>query len=706
MAKKKKCGCEYNQEKHIHEYEQNNHKEHIHEKECHCHDENEEHGKCKHIHGEENHHSNSHGCSCCDDEVIDVRRIIAGVVMFLIALLLPYDMIFTALSAYDIETVRIVVFVIIYWLTAGDIVKNAVKNLLQGKAMDEQFLMTVASIGAFFVGEYTEGVAVMLFYLVGEAFQDYAVDKSRKSITALMDIRPDYANLIQRNGEEKKVLPEAVKIGDSIVVKPGERIPLDGIVVKGSAGIDTSALTGESMPVDVEVGSRVLSGSICSNGVLTIKVEKEFSQSTVAKILDMMQNAGNRKGVTENFISRFAKIYTPIVVGLAGTIAVIGPIFIAIITGADLFSMDIWSDWIYRALTFLVISCPCALVISVPLSFFAGIGAASKNGILVKGSNYLEAMAQCDMVVFDKTGTLTKGKFHVSNVYPAQQVKAEEVIEKLCIAEIFSNHPIAASLIEYAEENYNEILKNVRDNRRNIKLEEISGYGVKAEYKESMILAGNEKMMKERGVRTDAVSTIGTIVYLSDNGKYLGCVAIEDEIKDDSRQAVSELKSLGIKRNVMLTGDKKEIAMHVSDFLDLDEVYYELLPGEKVEYVEKFLEGAVKLAFAGDGINDAPVLARADVGIAMGALGSDAAIEAADIVLMDDNPLGVSKVIKIARRTLSIAKQNIVFALGVKIIVLVLSAFGLTTMWGAVFADVGVALLAILNAMRAMKFTK
>lgn len=659
---------------------------------------------CGHCHEEA--HSHSHGCGCCDGEEIDVRKVIAGVVMFFVALLLPYDKIFTALSNYDVETVKIVVFVIIYWVTAGDIVKNAIKNLLQGKAMDEQFLMTVASIGAFFVGEYTEGVAVMLFYLVGEAFQDYAVGKSRKSITALMDIRPDYANLLQKNGEEKKVSPEAVKIGDSIIVRPGEKIPIDGVVVKGNAGIDTSALTGESMPVDVETGSRVLSGSICSNGVLTIKVEKEFGQSTVAKILDMVQNAGNRKGVTEKFISRFAKIYTPIVVGLAAALGVIPPVVIAIATGADLFTMAIWSKWIYRALTFLVISCPCALVISVPLSFFAGIGAASKNGILVKGSNYLEAMAECRTVVFDKTGTLTKGNFQVANVYPSRGVSNEELIEKLCIAELFSNHPIAASLMEYTEKNYNAILENVQKYRHNIKIEELSGHGMKAEYKESLILAGNKKLMEENQVPIEAVSALGTVVYVSDNGKYLGYVVIEDEIKKASAQAVSELKSVGVKKIVMLTGDKKEIAMHVSDTLGLDEVYYELLPGEKVEHIEKFLEGAGKLAFVGDGINDAPVLARADVGIAMGALGSDAAIEAADIVLMDDNPVGVSKVMKIAGRTILIAKQNIAFALGVKILVLALSAFGLTTMWIAVFADVGVAFLAILNAMRAMKFNK
>ena len=584
------------------------------------------------------------------------------------------------------EWLQIALFIISYIIVGGDVVKRAVKNIFKGQVFDENFLMSIATIGAFFIGEYPEGVAVMLFYQVGELFQSYAVGKSRKSIASLMDIRPDYANVKKGDGLVK-VDPDEVQIGDIIVIKAGEKIPLDGKVIEGNSMIDTSALTGESVPREVEVGSDILSGCININGVITAEVTKEFGESTVSKILDLVENASSKKSNSEQFITKFARYYTPVVVIIAVFLAIIPPL---VIDGAT------FSDWIYRALAFLVVSCPCALVISIPLSFFGGIGGASKKGVLVKGSNYLEALAETEIVVFDKTGTLTKGVFNVQEIHP-EGVSKEEVLELTAHAESYSNHPISLSLKRaYSKE---------IDNGRISDVEEISGHGVIATVDGKKVMAGNIKLMKMMDIPYFKGELIGTIVHVAVNNKYIGYIVIADEVKEDSAQAIKELKAANIKQTVMLTGDNKSIGSKVAKELGLDKVYAELLPADKVEKLEELFSQKSKkgkLAFVGDGINDAPVLARADIGIAMGGLGSDAAIEAADVVIMTDEPSKIATTMKISKKTLKIAHQNIVFAIGIKIIVLILSAFGVTTMWAAIFADVGVTIIAVLNAFRAL----
>ena len=584
------------------------------------------------------------------------------------------------------EWLQIALFIISYIIVGGDVVKRAVKDILKGQVFDENFLMSIATIGAFFIGEYPEGVAVMLFYQVGELFQSYAVGKSRKSIASLMDIRPDYAN-VKKGDELVKVDPDEVQIGDIIVIKAGEKIPLDGKVIEGSSMIDTSALTGESVPREVEVGSDILSGCININGVITAEVTKEFGESTVSKILDLVENASSKKSNSEQFITKFARYYTPVVVIIAVFLAIIPPL---VIDGAT------FSDWIYRALAFLVVSCPCALVISIPLSFFGGIGGASKKGVLVKGSNYLEALAETEIVVFDKTGTLTKGVFNVQEIHP-EGVSKEELLELTAHAESYSNHPISLSLKRaYSKE---------IDNGRISDVEEISGHDVIATVDGKKVMAGNIKLMKMMDIPYFKGELIGTIVHVAVNNKYIGYIVIADEVKEDSAQAIKELKAANIKQTVMLTGDNKSIGSKVAKELGLDKVYAELLPADKVEKLEELFSQKSKkgkLAFVGDGINDAPVLARADIGIAMGGLGSDAAIEAADVVIMTDEPSKIATTMKISKKTLKIAHQNIVFAIGIKIIVLILSAFGITTMWAAIFADVGVTIIAVLNAFRAL----
>ena len=602
-------------------------------------------------------------------------RIIIAALVFIVALLIN-----------NIEWLQIAMFVISYIIAGGDIVKRAVTNILRGKVFDENFLMSVATIGAFLIGEYPEGIAVMLFYQVGELFQSYAVDKSRRSIADAMDIRPDYAN-VKRGDEVIKIDPDEVQIGDIIVIKPGERVPLDGKVIEGNSMVDTSALTGESVPREVEVGHEILSGCININGVITAEVTKEYGESTVSKILDLVENASSKKSQSEQFITRFARYYTPIVVILAVFIAIIPPL---VIEGAT------FSDWIYRALTFLVVSCPCALVVSIPLSFFGGIGGASRKGILVKGSNYLEALAETEIIVFDKTGTLTKGVFNVQEVHP-KGVSREELLELTAYAESYSNHPISSSLKQaYGKE---------IDNGRISDVEEISGHGVIATVDGKKVMAGNIKLMKKKNIAYFDGELIGTVVHVAVDNQYAGYIVIADEVKPDSAQAIMELKAANIKQTVMLTGDNKNVGSKVAKELGLDKVYAELLPADKVEKLEElFLQKSKKgkLAFVGDGINDAPVLARADIGIAMGGLGSDAAIEAADIVIMTDEPSKIATAIKISKKTLKIASQNTVFAIGIKIIVLILSAFGITTMWAAIFADVGVTIIAVLNAFRAL----
>lgn len=584
------------------------------------------------------------------------------------------------------EWLQIALFIISYIIVGGDVVKRAVKNIFKGQVFDENFLMSIATIGAFFIGEYPEGVAVMLFYQVGELFQSYAVGKSRKSIASLMDIRPDYAN-VKKGDELVKVDPDEVQIGDIIVIKAGEKIPLDGKVIEGSSMIDTSALTGESVPREVEVGSDILSGCININGVITAEVTKEFGESTVSKILDLVENASSKKSNSEQFITKFARYYTPVVVIIAVFLAIIPPL---VIDGAT------FSDWIYRALAFLVVSCPCALVISIPLSFFGGIGGASKKGVLVKGSNYLEALAETEIVVFDKTGTLTKGVFNVQEIHP-EGVSKEELLELTAHAESYSNHPISLSLKRaYSKE---------IDNGRISDVEEISGHGVIATVDGKKVMVGNIKLMKMMDIPYFKGELIGTIVHVAVNNKYIGYIVIADEVKEDSAQAIKELKAANIKQTVMLTGDNKSIGSKVAKELGLDKVYAELLPADKVEKLEELFSQKSKkgkLAFVGDGINDAPVLARADIGIAMGGLGSDAAIEAADVVIMTDEPSKIATTMKISKKTLKIAYQNIVFAIGIKIIVLILSVFGITTMWAAIFADVGVTIIAVLNAFRAL----
>ena len=607
----------------------------------------------------------------------EVIRLVIGTLIFGIATLMDFT-----------NVVEVILYFISYLLIGGDILLVALKNMSRGQIFDENFLMGIATIGAFIIGEYPEGVAVMLFYKIGEIFQEIAVNSSRKSISALMDIRPDFANL-KINGELMKVDPEEVRIGDVIIVKPGEKVPLDGKIIEGSSLIDTAALTGESVPRKVTVDDEILSGVINKNGLLTVQVEKEFGDSTVSKILDLVQNASSKKAPTEKFITKFARYYTPAVVFAALFLAVIPPV---IIEGAS------FSDWVYRALSFLVVSCPCALVISIPLGFFGGIGGASKNGILIKGGNYLEALNDVEVAVFDKTGTLTKGIFKVTEVKAENNITNDELISYAAYAENYSNHPIATSILKaYGKE---------IDKNRILGYEEISGHGVKVILDGKEVFAGNYKLMDKENISYKPIDTIGTLVHIAVDKKYVGYIVISDELKEDSEKAIRDLKEAGVKKTVMLTGDNKKVASKIADKIGLDDFYAELLPDQKVEklellFKEKSAKG--KIVFVGDGINDAPVLARADIGIAMGGVGSDAAIEAADVVIMTDEPSKIVTAIKIAKKTRRIIMQNIAFALGIKIIVLVLVTFGLGTMWEAVFADVGVTILAVLNAMRAMK---
>lgn len=581
----------------------------------------------------------------------------------------------------------LIAYLAAYFIVGGDVVKNAVRNIGKGQIFDENFLMGIATVGAFFVGEYTEAVAVMLFYQIGELFQSYAVNKSRKSITELMDIRPDYAN-VKRDGVLTETDPDEVAVGETIVVKPGERVPLDGIVTGGNTTLDTMALTGESVPREVFTGDDIISGCINLSGMIEVEVTKGFGESTVAKILDLVENASSKKAEAENFITKFAKYYTPIVVICAALLAVIPPI----VTGGN------FGEWIYRALTFLVISCPCALVISIPLSFFGGLGGAGRTGVLIKGSNYLEALANAEIMVFDKTGTLTKGVFTVSKICPADGFTEEKLLETAALAESFLNHPISKSLLKaYGKE---------ADQSRIGEVEDIPGFGICTAVDGKKVYAGNRKLMQRQGIVSPDAKEAGTVVYVAVEQDYAGYIIIADELKEDSAAAVRELKAAGIKKTVMLTGDRKEAGEAVAKELGLSEVYTGLLPGDKVEKVEKLLREKPEksvLAFVGDGINDAPVLARADIGIAMGGLGSDAAIEAADIVIMTDEPSKIAAAIRISRKTLGIVRQNIVFAVGIKVLVLILAAAGIASMWLAVFADVGVCVIAILNAVRALK---
>ena len=605
-----------------------------------------------------------------------LTRIIVAAVLF-----------FTGSLLHLPESIEMGVFLSCYVVIGWDIVWKAVTNILHGQVFDENFLMTIATIGALILGEHSEGVAVMLFYQVGEWFQSYAVSKSRRSITSLMDIRPDYAN-IEQDGKLVQVDPDEVQIGSTIIVKPGERIPLDGTIIKGSSALDTSALTGESMPREVEPGMEVISGCINQTGILTIRTTKEFGESTVAKILDLVENASDKKGRIENFITRFARYYTPAVVFAALALAILPPI----ITG------QAFSIWIYRALTFLVISCPCALVISIPLSFFGGIGGASKIGVLVKGSNYLEALNKVSVVVFDKTGTLTKGVFEVANIIPAAGYQKEQVLEYAAQAESYSNHPIAKSILA----TYGKPI----DQKQFSDFEEISGHGISVMVQGKKVLAGNSKLMESEKIAYAACDAAGTKFYVAADGSYVGCILIADEVKPDSKCAIAELKKIGVEKTVMLTGDDERIGKSVADELGLDAYYAQLLPDQKVEKLEmldKQKRQGSKLAFVGDGINDAPVLARADVGIAMGGLGSDAAIEAADVVLMTDEPSKLVEAIDVAKATKRIVMQNIVIALGIKSVFLVLGALGMAGMWEAVFGDVGVTIIAVLNAMRILK---
>ena len=607
-------------------------------------------------------------------------RIIISAVLMAAVLLLPVDGILKA-----------VLFLIPYLVIGYDILRKAVLGIIHGEVFDENFLMAVATIGAMCLGEYTEGVAVMLFYQIGELFQSYAVGKSRKNISALMDIRPDYAN-IEADGKLEQVDPDDVEIGSVIVVQPGEKVPLDGVVVEGNSTLNTSALTGESVPRNVHTGDEIISGCVNLSGVIKIRTTKMFEESTVAKILDLVENSSMKKARTENFITRFAKYYTPAVCFAALALALIPPVINMILGNPAEFA-----EWIGRALTFLVISCPCALVISIPLSFFGGIGGASARGILVKGSNYLEILSQSKYIVFDKTGTLTEGVFKVTDICP-EGIEKGELLKYAAYAESYSTHPISKSLKEaYGQEIENTLVKNVQ---------EISGHGVSAEVQGHVVYAGNAKLMNKIGVDFIQPEGTGTVIHVAVDGGYSGYILISDVIKKNARAAIQGLKAEGIKKTVMLTGDSKKVAEGVAAELGIDEVHSELLPGDKVENIERLLKEKLpkeKLAFVGDGINDAPVLSRADIGIAMGAMGSDAAIEAADIVLMDDDPAKIALAMKISRKTLRIVYENIVFALAVKFICLVLGAFGIANMWFAIFADVGVMVIAVLNAARALK---
>ena len=575
---------------------------------------------------------------------------------------------------------KLIAYLILYLWIGYDVLKTAMTNIFHGEIFDENFLMAIATVGAIGIGEYPEAVAVMLFYQVGEFFQDYAVAKSRKSISSLLAIRPDSANLIQ-NGEVKKVAPETIKVGDRILIKPGEKVPLDGIVKEGNSMLDTSALTGESVPRSIHPDEQILSGFINQSGQLTVEVITTFGESTVSKILDLVENASSKKAPAENFITSFARYYTPIVVGLAVLLAVVPPL----VTGEPFY------DWVYRALTFLVISCPCALVISVPLSFFGGIGGASKAGVLIKGSNYIETLANVETLVFDKTGTLTKGVFEVQTVETT--MNKEDFLRYVASAEQSSSHPIAQSIVRYVDQPLASVSQ----------LEEIAGFGISVKIEGHRFLVGNEKLLAKYDIPYQRVNEIGTIVYVAMDGKFIGHLVIADKLKEHVSEALSEAKKLGVKRTVMLTGDNRGIADAIGKKIGIDQVYSGLLPEDKVAHLEEELKRETKTAFVGDGMNDAPVLARADIGIAMGGLGSDAAIEAADVVIMDDQPAKIPTAIRVARKTMGIVKQNIVFAIGVKVIVLLLGALGFATMYAAVFADVGVTVIAVLNAMRCLR---
>ncbi|MBS6501965.1 MAG: cadmium-translocating P-type ATPase [Clostridium sp.] len=662
------------------------------EKENHTHDKNHSHSNFRgeshehssekpHEHSHEHSHDHSHGHSHdhSHGEAVSLKenmRLIIGAIVYAIALI-----------STEGSILSVVLFALSYVLVGGEVVLTAIKNILRGEVFDENFLMTVATLGAFFVGEFPEGVAVMLFYQIGEVFQSYAVNRSRKSITSLMNIRADYANVL-KDGKEEKVNPETVNIDDVIIIKPGERVPLDGIVLDGTSFVDTSALTGESVPREVSTGEDILAGFINTNGVLKVKVTKNFKESTVSRILELVENASNKKAPTEKFITRFAKIYTPIVVFSALALAIIPPL---VIKDASFY------DWIYRALIFLVVSCPCALVVSIPLGLFAGIGGASRKGILVKGGNYLEALKDVNTVVFDKTGTLTKGVFKVTEINNVDIAK-EELIKIAAISESLSNHPIAQSIIkEYGKEIDSNELSDY---------EEISGHGIKVTINNSQVLIGNYKLMEKFEIKYNNINSIGTIVHVAINNKYKGNIVISDEIKEGSKSAIEGLKAIGVSQTVMLTGDNKSVGEKVASLVGVDKVFAELLPGDKVEKVEDLIKNNStegKVIFVGDGINDAPVLARADIGVAMGGIGSDAAIEAADVVLMKDDPEALVTAIKVARKTNKILWQNIIFSLGVKVLVLLLGAFGIANMWEAVFADVGVTVIAVINSTRCLK---
>lgn len=658
------------------------------EKENHTHDKNHSHSNFRgesHEHSSEKPHEHSHDHSHghshdhSHGEAVSLKenmRLIIGAIVYAIALI-----------STEGSILSVVLFALSYVLVGGEVVLTAIKNILRGEVFDENFLMTVATLGAFFVGEFPEGVAVMLFYQIGEVFQSYAVNRSRKSITSLMNIRADYANVL-KDGKEEKVNPETVNIDDVIIIKPGERVPLDGIVLDGTSFVDTSALTGESVPREVSTGEDILAGFINTNGVLKVKVTKNFKESTVSRILELVENASNKKAPTEKFITRFARIYTPIVVFSALALAIIPPL---VIKDASFY------DWIYRALIFLVVSCPCALVVSIPLGLFAGIGGASRKGILVKGGNYLEALKDVNTVVFDKTGTLTKGVFKVTEINNVDIAK-EELIKIAAISESLSNHPIAQSIIkEYGKEIDSDELSDY---------EEISGHGIKVTINNSQVLIGNYKLMEKFEIKYDNINSIGTIVHVAINNEYKGNIVISDEIKEGSKSAIEGLKAIGVSQTVMLTGDNKSVGEKVASLVGVDKVFAELLPGDKVEKVEDLIKNNStegKVIFVGDGINDAPVLARADIGVAMGGIGSDAAIEAADVVLMKDDPEALVTAIKVARKTNKILWQNIIFSLGVKVLVLLLGAFGIANMWEAVFADVGVTVIAVINSTRCLK---
>lgn len=608
----------------------------------------------------------------------DLIKIVITIILLITIAILPV-----------VDWIKLILYIVAYLIVGYKVISKAIRNIFSGQVFDENFLMSIATIGAFATGEYLEAVLVMLLYQIGELFQSYAVGKSRKSITDLMDIRPDYAN-VEKNGILEKVDPEEVSIGDQIIVKPGEKIPLDGIVEKGESMLDTSALTGESVPRKAMKGDTVLSGCINKNGILTVKVTKEFGESTASKILDLVENASNKKAKAENFITKFAKYYTPIVVILALCLAFLPPLFIKDLTILEC---------VKRAMTFLVISCPCALVISVPLGFFGGIGGASRQGILIKGSNYLETLANTKTIVFDKTGTLTEGKFQVVEINATNK---EKVMEIASLAESYSSHPIAIAIREKGPKKLDQ--KRIKD------LKELAGKGISAKIDKKQIYVGNDKLLKENNIEYPKTDKVGTIIYVAEEKECLGYIVISDKIKENANSTIQELKERNhIKNTVMLTGDKKEIADDIAKEIKIDTVYSELLPQDKVDKLEMILkdqEGNDKVAFVGDGINDAPVLTRADIGIAMGALGSDAAIEAADVVIMDDDISKISNAISLSQRTIRIVKQNIYFAIGVKVFVLLLGAFGVANMMEAVFADVGVSVIAILNSMRALKISK